>query len=607
MRKILRKISAGFICLTMIMTLLMSVNVGADEGAAPSSSDNGTITVTNVKNETGVSVKAYQIVKANYVTGGIDGYVWTDQVKSLTGFADKEVVIDQEGVEESPVLNLSETDMAALAAVAREGSLGSGIDLGNGTAASNGTLTFTKDKQSIGTYLLLVEGADIETIYNPMLASIYYTVDGIVSGTVDASKDWSIGSFGVYAKSSEPTIDKEIVSENRQTGTGVGNGDHAGYGDTVDFKVKVTIPNYTGGQYTSPKVNVMDDLPDGLTLKDDSIKVKVAGIGVTEKNAAKLTKDDGYTLETPGTGTHTDKDFVVALTEKTILAYPGGTVYVTYSATVNNEATYNFEANVNKATLEYSNNPSDENSVNTKDDRTYHYTFSIDASIYGNTGTTINGKDDKTFTTHELIKVGDTFVEKTGTQTDEEFWEQTKSGDKKSALQGAEFTLYKAEKSGENLTIAKDSEGNEISVGTATSDENGALSFYRLDAGSYILKETKAPTGYSINKAEVPVVITAEFNENGTLAKYSIEVNGELTSEYTATYTDDTEDSGKKVVNTITTNTTTTTQTTYPFKNTKTPILPSTGGMGTWVFTFVGVAVMVGAAGFFLARRKKLC
>ena len=40
-------------------------------------------------------------------------------------------------------------------------------------------------------------------------------------------------------------------------------------------------------------------------------------------------------------------------------------------------------------------------------------------------------------------------------------------------------------------------------------------------------------------------------------------------------------------------------------KNSTTSALPTTGGMGTVVFTVVGVALMAGAAGFFVVRRRK--
>ena len=43
----------------------------------------------------------------------------------------------------------------------------------------------------------------------------------------------------------------------------------------------------------------------------------------------------------------------------------------------------------------------------------------------------------------------------------------------------------------------------------------------------------------------------------------------------------------------------------YVIKNTKINSLPSTGGIGTTIFTIGGCAIMVAAAGLFFASRRK--
>lgn len=144
-------------------------------------------------------------------------------------------------------------------------------------------------------------------------------------------------------------------------------------------------------------------------------------------------------------------------------------------------------------------------------------------------------------------------------------------------LDGAEFQLLKvtsAEKQGAEATktpvnvvkvkdgeykVALDEEKGATTTLVATS---GTLKVTGLDEGNYEFKETKAPTGYKVNSDNKEFTIKA--NDNA-------EVNvGEL-----------------------------------EFVNTKLSTLPSTGGMGTYLFTIIGVVVMAGAAGaFFISRRK---
>ena len=145
--------------------------------------------------------------------------------------------------------------------------------------------------------------------------------------------------------------------------------------------------------------------------------------------------------------------------------------------------------------------------------------------------------------------------------------------------EGAEFTLTN-KKTGKSYT--------------ATTGADGGLTFEGLDAGEYTLVETKAPSGFALSNKEIPVVIDATYTEKGKLATLTIKIDGQRTSEYKANYTAE----GK--VNTIT-NTTEVTD----VVNTKLGTLPSTGGMGTYLFTIIGVVVMAGAAGaFFMSRRK---
>lgn len=147
----------------------------------------------------------------------------------------------------------------------------------------------------------------------------------------------------------------------------------------------------------------------------------------------------------------------------------------------------------------------------------------------------------------------------------------------KNILNGAEFQLLKvtpakeegaeATKTPINVVKVKDGEykvalEGETGVTTTLVATNGTLKVTGLDEGDYEFKETKAPTGYKVNSENKKFTITADEEKE-------VSVNaGE-------------------------------------FVNTKLSSLPSTGGMGTYLFTIIGVVVMAGAAGaFFISRRK---
>ena len=106
--------------------------------------------------------------------------------------------------------------------------------------------------------------------------------------------------------------------------------------------------------------------------------------------------------------------------------------------------------------------------------------------------------------------------------------------------------------------------------------------------------------GYSLNNEVHKVQITANYNTDGTLSDYTILIDGKATSTYTAEYVKD--DSGKIIEvrpapaegNEATT-----------IKNTTLANLPSTGGIGTTIFTIGGCIIMVAAAGLFFASRRK--
>ncbi len=557
----------GAIAMMVVLVLTMALPVMAANTpitGTPAETDKATATVSGLKQ--GDVVTFYQIVKANYANG-FSGY---EAVK------DSAIpLFDANGAAIYPTAEQI-TDLA------KDSTFKENAKTHSATAGENGVVS--QDLEA-GEWMAIVTSQPNSTnvVYNPMLVSVYYK-DGennleLEPGSVNAGSGYSLSGDDVYAKSSEIDLKKEISGNtDNDVATTAKNGDDLGLGDTVNFTIETTIPSYSE-EYTNPEFNIYDIMDDGLTFNKD-VKVTVGGVDVTSKT-------DVVTVKTEGTSNN--RDFEIAfkseyLMEEAVVKAGANArkVVVTYSATINKNATVNFDANENKATVEFTNQPGEGDNKTTIDKKTYQYTFAIDGNINGSS-TTVNRKG------HELIKVNEK-----GEPVSEPEWvnDGTEETTIEQGLAGATFQLKQT----------KDNKGNDLAEDeqtkhtyTATTDSNGYFNgFDHLDAGTYELVETKAPEGYSLNTKTYPVVISATYNEDGTLATYTITIDGEKTSTYEASY-----EAGE--VKTITT---VGDPQTYYIKNTKMNALPSTGGMGTYLFTFIGAVLIV--LGVIVYRRNKV-
>ena len=164
-------------------------------------------------------------------------------------------------------------------------------------------------------------------------------------------------------------------------------------------------------------------------------------------------------------------------------------------------------------------------------------------------------------------------------------------GEEKGYLAGATFRLYKTEQdakdnknaiavtgSAGSYTVAEDQKNTKtydmISVGNAVT-EGINLKLNGLKAGDYWLVETEAPDGY--NGITAPIKITIAKSADGDVNNWTISKDSENVSD--------------KIIK---------------IENTTGTILPGTGGMGTILFTVVGIAlVLIVAASFVISRRKR--
>ncbi len=145
------------------------------------------------------------------------------------------------------------------------------------------------------------------------------------------------------------------------------------------------------------------------------------------------------------------------------------------------------------------------------------------------------------------------------------------------ALEGAEFTLYRVNTNG----VLSDPVGDPVE-----STADGNIKFTGLDGkDTYYLQETKAPDGYSLNDTIYEIKFT-EFTPDGNGgATYKVTVNGKESG--VVNYGSPAESIADQIVNVTISS------------------LPSTGGIGTTVFTIGGCAIMIIAAGLYFSLRRK--
>lgn len=589
------------VVLTLAMVLGMSVTTWAAEGDSTESKvakgtkeDRSTITISGFDLEkkgegenatyelpAGLQISAYRIVKAVYANnesalGKDDG-----------SFSNYQVVYGTNEVGEENVINLAPTNGAIsitepqLTAVwnyitdekiAADGTIIVAAD--NATTDDlNKTFSVSIENLPVGSYLIAVTGSESQ-VYNPIVASIYYEVNEGQTGNIFEGGSYNLKSTANWVKvTNTPGVEKSIV----------GNGNHssANIGDIINYQVVINpIPSY-GGEY--PVLNVVDILGKGLEYKKNSLKVEIHNADGSKE--IDLAINTGYTLEVtnPSEGKETTElkvDFVLENTGYTLNNYVGKKAVITYSAELTDSAAINQNANENDVTLSYTRDSRTDNEGNNPEDKdkTYTYTFDIDGNVEGS------------ITKGIITKYDEVVVD-----------------NKKVPLENAEFTLYTDEKCTIPYTndsvVGKDDNKNNITFnGTVTSTAEGQLPIKGLATGTYYLKETKAPEGYSLNTHVFKIEISAKYYgdedvasvegmEEGQLASWKIKIDGQdiavFTVQQDGSINEFDEDAGVGI------------------QNTKISSLPSTGGIGTTIFTIGGCAIMILAAGLYFASRRK--
>lgn len=344
-------------------------------------------------------------------------------------------------------------------------------------------------------------------------------------------------------KSTTPTVHKKVLDSD--TDKYVDATDYAA-GDTIPFMITGTISSQIKS-YDKYTYYFTDTLPNGLTLDKDSIKVQAEN--VTSGYAKGINATDANKLEkgdyttTVTTNHDGSKTLEVKINDlKSLVDRPVKPVKTSDTIVVTYNAKLNKNAVIGAAG----------NVKNVK----LHYSN----NPYSDGEGTTNNKNAKVYTYElDVNKV-------TG----------------KEALAGAGFTLYKKDASG-NYKEVKVLKPEDAVTGT-DSKVNNKYVFKELDQGDYKIVETTVPDGYK-KGADVEFTIKATFaGQNSADAMLtSLTVNNDNLKADTAT-------------GIISTN----------INNYTGFVLPSTGGMGRYIFLAVGALVVVAAVAFPSLKKKKL-
>lgn len=348
----------------------------------------------------------------------------------------------------------------------------------------------------------------------------------------------------ITPKAEKPSVKKEVFDNfDNPDGTSTGDfgssADHA-INEKFQFKLTATLPASTDhayDYYDTYAVCFKDTLSEGITYDGpDSVVIKSNDITYTITDPSKYTIDT-KNLENQNYFEVNIHDVKACAKDAGFDLNDGATITFTYTAHLNEKATVNTTSgptdNKNSVQLQYSNNPRP-------------------GDYWGTTP-----KSEVYVFTYQL--------------------NNTKHQDSENGpvLEGAGFRLYSNEacnaedeiklKMNDDGTYSRDfsTEGKGVEM---LSNKDGQFNVKGLDAGTYYLKETTTPAGYSAC-ANKEIVISATHDVN------HVDLSGNLST---------------TIIN----------------KKDGGITLPSTGGIGTTLFYVVGGGLMVAAIVLLVTKKR---
>lgn len=349
--------------------------------------------------------------------------------------------------------------------------------------------------------------------------------------------NWNVD---VTPKVEKPSVKKEVYDNQDGTSNEAGFGSSADHAINEEFKFKLTatLPAsnvHVYDYYDKYTVIFNDTLSEGITFD------RLDTVEITNGTTSQVIDSNKYTLYEKQPYLTLGIDDVKTCASGLNLN-DGATITVTYTAHLNDKAFVNTTSgssteNKNSVQLQYSNNPKDSEAYRgfTPESEVRVYTYQLNNTKY---------RDDDT-QGNELAGAGFRLY------SDKDCTEEQEIKLKKNTTDGT-YSPYFGTGAGDEMF----------------SDEHGQFNVKGLDAGTYYLRETKTPDGYSAC-ADKKIVISATHTE------YNVSLSGESNL-------------NNKIIN----------------KKAGGITLPSTGGIGTTIFYVVGGGLMVAAIVLLVTKKR---
>ena len=388
-----------------------------------------------------------------------------------------------------------------------------------------------------------------------------YIMDGATAYEFTVNSDKTItykestdANITIKITNERPDLTKEVKKKNITPEEWGRTADYS-IGDKIPYRITVDVPK----NITKLKTFTVTDTPTNLTDDVDSIEIKCNDAAVTA---------DAYTKAAVGDG------FTITFKPAQMAAYERQQLVITYNAKLKDTAYNTTAGNQNTAKLEYSKNitpnattdpdnpnKDKEEGKNTIENSTVVYTFAV-----------------------KIVKTG---VD--GTET--------------KPLANVEFDLYQEVPdgtegaiTGTSVPAGLDNTKSWKKIKTLKTGTDGTVTHNGLSNGTYYLVETKTNDGYNLLKKPIEVILNVQYTTTTKTESAWVEdgngqkqVKSEI-KETTFTSADSTTQQGIKVQKVI---------------NKKGFTLPTTGGIGTFVFTFAGIAMMAAAVILLITGKKK--